>query len=95
MFIHGSTPFVYSESVLIFSMEIKKIDMFQRLRDFNVPSAVLDEIFSNEKDLKTMEESWAELESNGMKHDEIAEAISKIILDELGDEFIQSLPTEK
>ena len=42
-----------------------------------------------------MEESWAELESNGMKHDEIAEAISKIILDELGDEFIQSLPTEK
>jgi len=95
MFIHGSTPFVYSESVLIFSMEIKKIDMFQRLRDFNVPSAVLDEIFSNEKDLKTMEESWEELESNGMKHDEIAEAISKIILDELGDEFIQSLPTEK
>ena len=95
MFIHGSTPFVYSESVLIFSMEIKKIHMFQRLRDFNVPSAVLDEIFSNEKDLKTMEESWAELESNGMKHDEIAEAISKIILDELGDEFIQSLPTEK
>jgi hypothetical protein len=95
MFIHGSTPFVYSESVLIFSMEIKKINMFQRLRDFNVPSAVLDEIFSNEKDLKTMEESWAELESNGMKHDEIAKAISKIILDELGDEFIQSLPTEK
>ena len=95
MFIHGSTPFVYSESVLIFSMEIKKINMFQRLKDFNVPVAVLDEIFSKEKDLKTMEESWAELESNGMKHDEIAEAISKIILDELGDEFIQSLPTEK
>ena len=76
-------------------MEIKKTNMFQRLKDFNVPVAVLDEIFSKDKDLKTMEESWAELESNGMKHDEIAEAISKIILDELGDEFIQSLPTEK
>tara|TARA_B100000929_G_scaffold111026_1_gene87934 strand:+ start:250 stop:528 length:279 start_codon:yes stop_codon:yes gene_type:complete len=86
---------VYGESVLIFSMEIKKINMFQRLKDFNVPVAVLDEIFSKDKDLKTMEKSWAELESNGMKHDEIAEAISKIILDELGDEFIQSLPTEK
>ena len=86
---------VYGESVLIFSMEIKKINMFQRLRDFNVPVAVLDEIFSKDKDLKTMEESWAELVSNGMKHDEIAEAISKVILDELGDEFIQSLPTEK
>ena len=76
-------------------MEIKKMNMFQRLRDFNVPSIVLDEIFSNEKDLETMEKSWEELKSKGMKDDEIAEAISKIIIDELGDDFIQSLPTEK
>ena len=69
--------------------------MFQRLRDFNVPAIVLDEIFSNEKDLETMEKSWGELKSKGMKDDEIAEAISKIIIDELGDDFIQSLPTEK
>ena len=69
--------------------------MFQRLRDFNVPAVVLDEIFSSKKDLKTMEKSWEELKSKGMKDDEIAEAISKIIIDELGDEFIQSLPTEK
>ncbi len=69
--------------------------MFQRLRDFNVPAVVLDEIFSNKKDLKTMEKSWEELKSKGMKDDEIAEAISKIIIDELGVEFIQSLPTEK
>ena len=69
--------------------------MFQRLRDFNVPAIVLDEIFSNEKDLETMEKSWGELKSKGMKDDEIAEAISKIIIDELGDEFIQSLPTDK
>ena len=69
--------------------------MFQRLRDFNVPAVVLDEIFSNKKDLKTMEKSWEELKSKGMKDDEIAEAISKTIIDELGDEFIQSLPTEK
>jgi|TARA_B100000959_G_scaffold261817_1_gene299691 hypothetical protein len=76
-------------------MEIKKMNMFQRLRDFNVPTIVLDEIFSNEKDLETMEKSWGELKSKGMKDDEIAEAISKIIIDELGDDFIQSLPTEK
>ena len=76
-------------------MEIKKMNMFQRLRDFNVPTIVLDEIFSNEKDLETMEKSWEELKSKGMKDDEIAEAISKIIIDELGDDFIQSLPTEK
>ena len=71
------------------------MNMFQRLRDFNVPTIVLDEIFSNEKDLETMEKSWKELKSKGMKDDEIAEAISKIIIDELGDDFIQSLPTEK
>ena len=76
-------------------MEIRKMNMFQRLRDFNVPAVVLDEIFSSKKDLKTMEKSWEELKSKGMKDDEIAEAISKIIIDELGDEFIQSLPTEK
>ena len=76
-------------------LSVEKMNMFQRLRDFNVPAVVLDEIFSNKKDLKTMEKSWEELKSKGMKDDEIAEAISKIIIDELGDEFIQSLPTEK
>ena len=76
-------------------MEIKNINMYQRLRDFNVPSAVLDEIFSNENDLKTMEKSWLELKESGMKDDEIAASISKIIIDEIGDEFIQSLPEEK
>ena len=80
---------------LIFGMEIKNINMYQRLRDFNVPAAVLDEIFSNENDLKTMEKSWLELKQSGMKDDEIAASISKIIIDEIGDEFIQSLPEEK
>ena len=75
-------------------MEIKNINMYQRLRDFNVPAAVLDEIFSNENDLKTMEKSWLELKESGMKDDEIAASISKIIIDEIGDEFIQSLPEE-
>ena len=69
--------------------------MYQRLRDFNVPAAVLDEIFSNENDLKTMEKSWLELKESGMKDDEIAASISKTIIDEIGDEFIQSLPEEK
>ena len=69
--------------------------MYQRLRDFNVPAAVLDEIFSNENDLKTMEKSWLELKESGMKDDEIAASISKIIIDEIGDEFIYSLPEDK
>ncbi len=65
--------------------------MYQRLRDFNVPAMVLDEIFSNEKDLKTLEKSWKDLVKDGLKNDEVAESIAKVMLEELGDDFIQSI----
>jgi hypothetical protein len=52
---------------------------------------VLDEIFSNDKDLKTLLKSWNELKDQKLKDDQIAEAISKIIIKELGDDFLQSL----
>ena len=72
-------------------MEMKNINMYQRLRDFNVPVMVLDEIFSNEKDLKTLEKSWKDLVKDGLKNDEVAESIAKVMLEELGDDFIQSI----
>lgn len=65
--------------------------MYQRLRDFKVPVTVVDEIFSNEDDLATLTKSWKELESQGMTGDEIAEEVSKIILEELGDDIVHSL----
>lgn len=65
--------------------------MYQRLRDYHVPMAVLDEIFSNKKDLETLRESWKALEKNGLMGDEIAEEMSMVILDELGEELVQSL----
>ena len=67
------------------------LNIYQRLRDFNVPSAVLDEIFSNSEDLSTLIKSWNELKEHNLKEDQIAEAVSKIILKELGDDFLQSL----
>ena len=67
------------------------LNIYQRLRDFNVPSAVLDEIFSNDEDLITLVKSWNELKDQKLEDDQIAEAVSKIILKELGDDFIQSL----
>jgi len=72
-------------------MEIKNINMYQHLRDFNVPSIVLDEIFANEEDLKTLEKSWKDLINDGFMSDEVAESIAKVILDELGEDFIQSI----
>ena len=72
-------------------MKASNLNIYQRLRDFNVPAAVLDEIFSNQGDLNTLVKSWGELKDQKLKEDQIAEAISKIIIKELGDDFLQSL----
>ena len=72
-------------------MKASNLNIYQRLRDFNVPAAVLDEIFSNKEDLETLIKSWNELKEQKLKDDQIAEAVSKIILKELGDDFLHSL----
>ena len=72
-------------------MNASNLNIYQRLRDFNVPAAVLDEIFSNKDDLATLIKSWNELKEQKLKDDQIAEAVSKIILKELGDDFLHSL----
>lgn len=72
-------------------MEMMYFNIYQRLRDYNIPAAVLDEIFSDKKDLDTLSKSWKALEAEGLNGDEIAKEISKIIINELGDDFIQSL----
>ena len=72
-------------------MEISILNMYQRLIVYHVPVQVLDEIFSNESDLKTLSDSWKALEDGGLMGDEIAEEMSTVILDELGDDLVQSL----
>ena len=39
-------------------MEIEKLNIYNCLRDFNVPAAILDEIFANEKDLDILINGW-------------------------------------
>lgn len=65
-------------------MDFFKLNMYQRLRDFNVPASILDEIFSNPEDLDVMESNWEKLESSDMTGDEIAEEVAKVIFDQLG-----------
>tara|TARA_B100001105_G_scaffold34569_1_gene24237 strand:+ start:526 stop:762 length:237 start_codon:yes stop_codon:yes gene_type:complete len=72
-------------------MEMMCFNIYQHLRDCNIPAAVLDEIFSDKKDLDTLSKSWETLKAEGLNGDEIAKEISKIIINELGDDFIQSL----
>ena len=73
-------------------MEMTNLNMYQRLRDFKVPAGVLDERFSNKDDLNSLTEPWNALMAEGLNGDEIAEEVSKVIFDELGDDIIQSLP---
>ena len=72
-------------------MQSSNLNIYHRLRDFEVPAPVLDEIFSNKKDLNTLVRSWGELKEQGLKDDQIAKAVAEIILKELGDDFLQSL----
>ena len=65
-------------------MEIEKLNIYNCLRDFNVPAAVLDEIFANEQDLNILIDAWRDLIKTGLKHDEISEKVSKLIMDEIG-----------
>jgi len=64
-------------------MKTKDNNRYRRLRDFRVPIPVLDEIFSNKKDLKTLHTAWNELKTKGMFGDEIAGEISQLIFRDL------------
>jgi hypothetical protein len=65
-------------------MEIEKLNIYKRLRDFNVPASVLDDIFANEQDLDVLMKGWHNLQESGLKGDEIASKISELIFKEIG-----------
>ena len=65
-------------------MEIEKLNIYKRLRDFNVPAAVLDDLFANEQDLDVLIKGWHNLQESGLKDDEIASKISELIFKETG-----------
>ena len=80
---------------VVLIMNITRLNIYKRLRDFKVPSSVLDEIFSNDKDLKILEDAFSALVDDGFSEDESAENISKMILKELDTDPDQSLTEEK
>ena len=76
-------------------MDIARLNIYRRLRDFKVPSSVLDDIFSNDEDLKILEDAYSTLVDDGFSEDESAEQISKMVLKELDIDPDQSLTEEK
>ena len=64
-------------------MDVKRLNIYKRLRDFKVPSTVLDNIFSEEDDIKILENAFKALVKDGFKEDDAAKEISKMISKEL------------
>ena len=76
-------------------MDVQRLNIYERLRDFKVPTTVLDSIFAEEKDLNVLEEAFNALLNDGFKEDEAAKEISKMIFKELNIEPDQSMTEEK
>ena len=64
-------------------MDVERLNIYKRLRDFKVPSTVLDNIFSEENDVKILENAFKALVEDGFKEDDAAKEISKMIFKEL------------
>lgn len=85
------SPFDFEYDV-VSTMDLFKLNMYQRLRDFQVPNTILDEIFSDQKNLAILENSWIELHQEGLTEDEIAAEVSQVFfeqLDPLMDQFTE------
>ena len=76
-------------------MDVERLNIYKRLRDFKVPSTVLDNIFSEENDIKILENAFRALVEDGFKEDDAAKEISKIIFKELDLSMENYLDDEK
>lgn len=73
-------------------MNIERLNLYKRLRDFKVPGTVLDNIFSEEESAAVLIEAFNALIKDGFNDDLAAEEISKMIFKELDldpDHFIE------
>ena len=64
-------------------MDVERLNIYKRLRDFKVPTTVLDNIFSEENDIIILENAFKSFVEDGFKEDDAAKEISKMIFKEL------------
>ena len=76
-------------------MKIERLNIYERLRDFKVPSSILDSIFSDESDTAILINAFKALVDDGFKEDQAAEKISEMIFEELKINPNQSIEDEK
>ena len=76
-------------------MDVERLNIYKRLRDFKVPSTVLDNIFSEENDIKILENAFRALVEDGFKEDDAAKEIANMIFKELDFSVVDYLDDEK
>ncbi len=76
-------------------MDINRLNLYERLRDFKVPSTVLDNIFAAEEDVRILENAFNSLLKDNFSKDQAAEEISKTIFKELNIGPDHSIKVEK
>ena len=64
-------------------MDVERLNIYRRLRDFKAPATVLDNIFSSDKDTVVLVDAFKSLKKDGYKEDQAADEISKMIFKEL------------
>ena len=78
--------------MVLLNMDMNRFNLFRRLRDFKVPTSVLDSIFSKIEDLNVLNKAFEALLEEGYREDEAAEKIAKLILKDLNiapDQFLE------
>ena len=65
-------------------MDIDRMNIYTRLRDHFIPSAVLDEIFRKEEDIVTLESAFKALIDDGYTEDNAAKKIAELVFKETG-----------
>ena len=76
-------------------MDANRVNVYNRLRDFGVPSTVLDNIFKDNSDAEVLINAFEALLEDGHSEDESAKEISEMIFKELDIVPDQSIEVEK
>ena len=76
-------------------MDANRVNVYNRLRDFGVPSTVLDNIFKDDSDTQVLINAFEALLEDGHSEDESSKKISQMIFKELDIMPDQSIEVEK
>ncbi len=76
-------------------IDIKRYNIYGHLRDFGVPSSILDTVFENDEDAQVLIDAWQALMADGNSEDEASQYISEMIFKELDLDKPQSGEDEK